>query len=195
MNWHGKHAAFNYFIQYTFIRFSTMARNVEIKASVPDITDLMEKAAGLAGADPSVIHQDDTFFGCDRGRMKLRTFPQGHGELIFYRRANAEGPKTSFYDITPTHDADRLRNTLSLAYGQVGRVIKKRTLYLVGRTRIHIDQVQGLGNFMELEVVLHDGEDESAGTKEAHELMTALGVQNSSLIDRAYVDLLNECQT
>jgi adenylate cyclase class IV len=169
-----------------------LARNVEIKASVLDIIDLVERAAILATAGPTVIHQDDTFFGCDRGRLKLRAFPEGNGELIFYQRANAEGPKASFYDIAPTHEADRLRNMLSLAYGQVGRVIKKRTLYLLGRTRIHIDQVQGLGNFMELEIVLGDGEDESAGTIEAYELMSALGVQRSSLIDRAYVDLLNE---
>lgn len=172
-----------------------MARNVEIKASVPDAADLMQRAARVATSGPTLIHQDDTFFGCDKGRMKLRAFPDGHGELIFYQRANADGPKTSFYDIAPTHDADRLRSTLSQAYGQVGRVIKRRTLYLLGRTRIHIDQVQGLGDFMELEVVLQDGESESAGIQEAHELMDILGIQSAWLIDRAYVDLLNERQT
>jgi predicted adenylyl cyclase CyaB len=169
-----------------------MARNVEIKAKVSDIADLMERSKHLATSGPTVIHQDDTFFGCASGRMKLRAFQDGNGQLIFYRRENAEGPKTSFYDVAPTHDADRLRGTLSHAYGQVGRVIKERTLYLVGRTRIHIDRVQELGDFMELEVVLHDEEDASSGIKEAHELITALGISKDSLIDCAYVDLLNE---
>lgn len=169
-----------------------MARNVEIKAKVSDIADLMERSKHLATAGPTVIHQDDTFFGCANGRMKLRAFPEGNGQLIFYRRENAKGPMTSFYDLAPTHDADRLRGTLSLAYGQSGRVIKERTLYLVGRTRIHIDRVQGLGDFMELEVILRDGEDEASGIKEAHEVMTSLGISENSLIDCAYVDLLNE---
>jgi predicted adenylyl cyclase CyaB len=169
-----------------------MARNVEIKARVSDIADLIERAKHLATSGPTVIHQDDTFFGCASGRMKLRAFQNGNGELIFYRRENSEGPKTSFYDLTPTHDADRLRTTLSLAYGKVGRVIKERTLYLVGRTRIHIDRVNDLGDFMELEVALHDGEDEAAGIQEAHELIAALGISKDALIDCAYVDLLNE---
>ena len=116
--------------------------------------------------------------------MKLRAFPNGSGELIFYRRANAEGPKTSFYGIAPKHNADLLRNALSLAYGQVGRVLKKRTLYLVGRTRLHIDQVEHLGDFMELEVVLLEGEAKAAGIQEALERMSALGIPESALVDR-----------
>ena len=168
-----------------------MRRNIEIKASVANVADLMERAARLAAAGPTVIHQDDTFFGCSNGRLKLRAFPDGSGELIFYQRANAGGPKTSFYEIAPTHNAGQLRQTLALACGQVGRVLKKRTLFLAGRTRIHIDQVRDLGDFVELEVVLRDGEAEAEGIQEAHDLMAALGIPGAALIDRAYVDLLN----
>lgn len=169
-----------------------MARNIEIKASVANVVDLLTRAASLATSGPTTLYQDDTFFGCENGRMKLRAFPDGSGELIFYKRANAEGPRTSFYEIAPTHNADLLRGTLSLAYGQVGRVFKKRILYWVGRTRVHIDQIDHLGAFVELEVVLDDGEVEVAGIQVAHELMRALGIPTSALIDRAYVDLLNE---
>ncbi len=172
-----------------------MPRNVEIKAFVANVEALIERSARIASASPSVIHQDDTFFACQNGRLKLRAFQNGSGELIFYRREDAEGPKSSFYEVAPTHNADQLRSALSLAYGQVGRVIKKRTLYLVGRTRIHIDEVQSLGNFMELEVVLRDDENAVEGIQEAHELMRLLDIPSNALIDRAYVDLINERRT
>ena len=67
---------------------------------------------------------------------------------------------------------------------------KHRTLYLVGRTRIHLDRVESLGHFLELEVVLAEGESPDAGVKEARALMTALGLADDQLIDGAYVDLL-----
>lgn len=169
-----------------------MPRNIEIKASVSSLAALMAKAVSVATSGPTVIHQDDTFLACDKGRLKLRAFPNGSGELIFYRRENVGGPKTSFYDIALTQNADQLRGTLALAYGVVGRVKKKRTLFLVGRTRVHIDEVQGLGDFMELEVVLDDDETETSGIQEAHELMSVLGIPGSALVDRAYVDLINE---
>jgi predicted adenylyl cyclase CyaB len=85
---------------------------------------------------------------------------------------------------------DAVRDTLSLAYGQAGRVRKTRRLYHVGRTRVHLDRVEGLGDFVELEVVLVDGEPAQGGVAEAHGLMAALGIAASRLIDGAYVDLL-----
>jgi predicted adenylyl cyclase CyaB len=169
-----------------------MARNIEIKASVASVSLLMERASMHATSGPAKISQDDTFFKCDTGRLKLRAFPDGSGELIFYKRENADGPKTSFYEIVPTAVADLLRSILTQAYGQVGRVRKERTVYMVGRTRVHIDQVEGLGSFMELEVVLAEDESEDKGVQEAHELMAKLGIKEDTLIDQAYVDLINQ---
>ena len=167
-----------------------MARNIEIKARIPSVEALAPKAAALATKGPVEIEQDDTFFRCDSGRLKLRTFPNGSGELIFYQRANQHGPKESFYLISQTSSPDTLREALVAAYGQMGRVRKHRTLFLAGRTRIHLDQVEGLGHFLELEVVLADGEPAERGVREAHELMKKLGVQPSQLIEGAYIDLL-----
>ncbi|GKS94706.1 hypothetical protein AVAK2825_09245 [Acidovorax sp. SUPP2825] len=101
-----------------------------------------------------------------------------------------QGPKTAFYVRTPTADPDGLREALTLAHGQAGRVVKERTLYLVGRTRVHLDRVAGLGEFMELEVVLDEAEPEDAGLREAHDLMARLGVAPAQWVDCAYVDLL-----
>jgi predicted adenylyl cyclase CyaB len=138
------------------------------------------------------IAQDDTFFKCPAGRLKLRAFSNSSGELIFYKRSDEQGPKESFYIRTPTAEPDTLRQALTLAYGEVGRVRKQRTLFLVGRTRIHLDKVERLGDFMELEVVLGEGESAEVGVREADDLMNRLGVEPSQLIDRAYVDLLRE---
>lgn len=167
-----------------------MARNIEIKAHLLDLDSVTRKVSDLADQGPFAIAQDDTFFRCEAGRLKLRAFSATEGELIFYRRANQQGPKESFYVRSPTSSPDTLREALTLAHGEVGRVIKARTLYLVGRTRVHLDDVQGLGHFLELEVVLEDGELLEAGVREANQLLDQLGIDVSDLIEGAYVDLL-----
>ena len=171
-----------------------MARNIEIKAWVDDPAALAARVAAIADAGPTAIAQDDTFFRCPTpgDRLKLRAFADGTGQLIFYRRADRAGPKESFYLLSPTASPDTLREALTLAHGQAGRVRKQRTLFLVGRTRVHLDRVDGLGDLMELEVVLGDDEPAEAGVAEAHALMARLGVDPGRLVEGAYVDLLRD---
>lgn len=172
-----------------------MSRNIEIKARIASVEALLRPAAALADRGPIEIAQDDTFFRCESGRLKLRAFSAAEGELIYYRRADRQGLKESFYLRSPTTAPAILRESLTLAYGQVGRVLKQRSLFLVGRTRIHLDRVQQLGDFLELEVVLESDEPAEAGIREARVLMERLGVSPADLIDAAYVDLLNRhCQ-
>jgi predicted adenylyl cyclase CyaB len=153
-----------------------MARNIEIKARIDSVESILPKAAALADKGPIEIVQDDTFFSCKNGRLKLRAFSSAAGELIYYRRPDRAGPKESFYLISPTSAPDVLRESLSLAYGQVGRVRKHRTLFLVGRTRIHLDRVENLGHFLEVEVVLKDDEAVETGEAIAQDLMGKLGI-------------------
>ncbi len=167
-----------------------MPRNIEIKACIGSIEVLMPKVAAVADQGPIEILQDDTFFVCQAGRLKLRAFSEERGELIFYRRADQQGPKESFYVISPTSSPETLREAFSLAYGQAGRVQKHCTLFMVGRTRVHLDRIVDLGHFLELEVVLGENEPSEVGVLEAHELMARLGVETLQLIDGAYVDLL-----
>ncbi|HEV7837242.1 MAG TPA: class IV adenylate cyclase [Gemmatimonadaceae bacterium] len=167
-----------------------MPRNIEIKARIESVQALAPKAAAIADEGPIEIVQDDTFFRCEAGRLKLRAFSKAAGELVFYRRADQQGPKESFYLRSPTSAPDTLRESLSHAYGQAGRVQKHRTLFLVGRTRVHLDNVKDLGHFLELEVVLDEGEPAETGVHEALRLMAQLGVEPSQLIEGAYVDLL-----
>ncbi len=169
-----------------------MARNVEIKARIASVEALLPRVAALASEGPIEIVQRDTFFRCEAGRLKLRDFLNGSGELIFYRRANRLGPKESFYLRSETSTPEVLRQSLTLAYGEAGSVSKQRTLFLVGRTRVHLDRVLGLGHFLELEVMLGENESSEVGTVEAHELMSKLGIEPHHLLEGAYVELLAE---
>ncbi|RFF31291.1 class IV adenylate cyclase [Wenzhouxiangella sediminis] len=172
-----------------------MARNIEIKARVADPEVMAERAARIADEGPWAIEQDDTFFACRDGRLKLRDFGNGSGELIFYRRPDQAGPGQSEYRITPTEDPDGLRAVLTDALGTTGRVRKRRILYLADRTRIHLDHVEGLGDFLELEVVLADGESSRLGEADAQVLMERLHIADDDLVEVAYVDLLADRPT
>ena len=166
-----------------------MARNIEIKARIESVEALIQKAAAIASEGPVEILQDDTFFRCENGRLKLRILAPNKGEIIFYRRANEHGPKESFYLRSPTSTPEAMRNARSAAYGTIGRVRRHRTLVPVGRTLVHLDRVEYLGHFLELEVVLADDEPSEGGVREAHSLMEKLGIRPSQLIEGAYLDL------
>jgi len=169
-----------------------MSRNVEIKARISSVEALLPRVKTVADQGPFDIRQDDTYFACNTGRLKLRMFSEGEGELIYYRRADQQGPKESFYLRSPTTAPAVLRESLTLAYGRTGHVEKHRTLFLAGRTRIHLDRVSGLGHFLELEVVLEENEPFEVGVREADQLLANLGVERSQLIEGGYVDLLKE---
>ncbi len=165
-------------------------RNVEIKARVADLAAIERRAADLADGGPFDLDQDDTFFVCPNGRLKLRQLARDRGELIHYERPDQGGPKLSRYVIAPTPDPAALREALSRAWGTAGRVRKRRRLYLVGDTRIHLDRVEQLGDFLELEVVLAPAQSVAEGEEEARRIMAALGVADEDLVSGAYVDLL-----
>src|SRR5665213_2523178 len=131
-----------------------MPRNIEIKARIAGVAALRPLAARLADTDPTVIEQDDTFFACPHGRLKLRDQFAGGAELIFYQRADERGPKESFY------------------------------------LRVPVPDPEALGEFLELEVVLREGEAAAEGIAEAGRIMAQLGVTPQQLIQGAYVDHL-----
>jgi predicted adenylyl cyclase CyaB len=168
-----------------------MARNVEIKARVVDLADVRRKASDLATGPSEVLTQTDTFFVVPTGRLKVREFSDGTGELIAYHRDDRFGPKESQYAIVRVADARALCHALSQVLPVRGRVVKRRELFLVGRTRVHLDQVEQLGSFVELEVVLLDGEPVESGEREARTLMSRLGISDQLLLPEAYIDLLS----
>lgn len=169
-----------------------MARNVEIKAGIESVEQLLPRVVSLADSGPTYIVQDDTFFGCPKGRLKLRKLSETQGELIFYERADCAEPKESFYVVAPTHSPNALREALALSYGVVGQVRKTRTLFMLGRTRIHLDRVEGLGDFLELEVILQENEGLEKGIVTAQAVLNKLAVSSQQLVPGAYIDLLTK---
>jgi predicted adenylyl cyclase CyaB len=167
-----------------------MATNIEIKARVDDFENLKTRAESLSDQPLKIIPQEDTFFNIEKGRLKLRVQAPGQGCLIFYERSDQEGPKRSDYHLAETHDPEGLKTTLALALGIRGVVRKTRYLYMVGQTRIHLDEVEGLGHFMELEVVMRKGQSDAEGQAIAEDLMRRLRVREDALIEGAYMDLL-----
>jgi predicted adenylyl cyclase CyaB len=167
-----------------------MASNVEIKARVSDWDRVCARAEALAGPAVEILEQEDTFFEAPHGRLKLRQLRPDHGELILYHRADQAGPKVSSYLLSVTPDPMGLRAVLGEALGVRGVVRKRRILHRYGRTRIHLDEVEGLGRFLELEVMLRPDEPSTAGSAEAEELMRELGVARAELISGAYLDLM-----
>ncbi len=166
-----------------------MPANIEIKARVNDRLRFHRTAKDLSSSQ-ATIQQEDTFFRCPYGRLKLRSFPDGTGELIHYDRPDGAGPKVSRYSISRTDEPDSLRDTLSRALGIVGIVRKIRHLFVVGQTRVHLDEVEGLGTFAELEVVMQPGQTWEKGKSIAADLMKKLNICEADLIDGAYIDLL-----
>ncbi|KAG9331405.1 hypothetical protein JZ751_019295 [Albula glossodonta] len=167
-----------------------MPSNVEIKAAVRNLQLLTQRAKELSKSTGTLIRQHDTFFNVQKGRLKLRNLMDGTGQLIFYERPDVDGPKLSNYSISLTSDPDGLTRVLSDALGVKGSVKKERSLYLVGQTRVHVDTVEGLGHFMELEVVMQEGQTAEEGEAIAQQLMEDLGVKKEDLIVGAYMDLL-----
>lgn len=169
-----------------------MPRNVEIKARVAQPSRLFDDVLEIADRGPTVFAQDDTYFACPSGRLKLRMFSETAGQVIFYRHDDLGAPKLSEYVVASTCEPDALRAVLTLAYGAVGRVRKTRTLCFVGETRIHLDDVEGLGHFVELEVVLAPGQTVEQGEAIAEDLMRRLSIAPATLVRKAYVDLISD---
>jgi len=167
-----------------------MPSNVEIKAAIKNHDTALAVAARLSDSGPEIIYQEDIFFRCEGARLKLRVFDRDRGELIRYQREDVAEARCSRYSIARTSDPHALLEILTDTLGRLGTVKKTRTLYRVSQTRIHIDQVEGLGDFLELEVVLRPGQSEAEGKEIATELLREFGIHQKELVAEAYIDLL-----
>lgn len=167
-----------------------MSRNVEIKAAVSDLSSLRLKLRSLTPTPSAICFHKDIFFAVHQGRLKLREFSGGSGEIIFYERPDRAGAKVSSYDRCECGDPKAVSAVLGRALGVRGVVEKRRELFEIGRSRIHLDEVHGLGSFLEIEVVLDDSDSTVEGERIANELLMALGIPESALAAYAYIDML-----
>ncbi len=166
-----------------------ISKNIEIKAKIHDYNVIKGLVEDICPTPIETEQQEDTFFNTPKGRLKLRE-GDGKSALIYYDRPNSLEPSQSDIAISFTENPDTLKSVLSKSLGIRGVVNKQRILYKFGQTRIHLDDVKGLGKFIELEVVLKSDQTLKDGETIAYDLMDEFGIKKSDLVDVAYIDLI-----
>jgi adenylate cyclase class IV len=178
-----------------------MKRNCEIKARLRvDYETFFNTASKLSTvrAMPYAesLVQSDVFYGASLCRLKTREIKNGPFQLISYGRADNTDAKLSTYCIVeyPRSVIEDTHKVLTMALGRIGKVDKHRVVFLVGQTRVHLDDVTvndkvKLGRFVELEVVLNDNQTVEEGNKIAQDLMEQLGVKKEDYVQGSYLDL------
>jgi homotetrameric cytidine deaminase len=167
-------------------------RNVELKAIDPDPDATLERALAAGARDQGVLVQRDTYFGAPRGRLKLREEEPGEAHLIAYERADEAAARTSAYRVAPVAAPRELRAALEAALGVTQVVDKRRRLLLWESVRIHLDDVDGLGRFVELEAVAGGESDLGREHEQVRMLSEILGIGAGSIQTGSYADALAE---
>jgi cytidine deaminase len=162
--------------------------NVELKARIADPDATIARCLALGAEDHGTLVQRDTYYGAAHGRLKLREHPTRGGELIAYRRADATEPEQSRYLLAPVDATDLLNGALDAALGTTVVVSKRRRLFIWENVRIHVDDVEGLGTFVELEALV-DG-DLDAAREQVARLRSGLAIDDDALVAVGYADLL-----
>ena len=173
-----------------------MNRNVEIKVQLSDFNKTFNHLKDLCKnqkiREVSTIYQIDTFFNSDNGRLKIRQFNDNQGEVIWYNREDTIYAKLSEYIKIELGEKSlkNFKEVLSRSNGVTTEIINERILFMCGQTRIHFDNVEDLGYYLELEVVLSNEQSVEYGKSIANEILLLLELEKDPLIDCAYVDLL-----
>jgi homotetrameric cytidine deaminase len=166
------------------------ARNLELKAHDPDPARTLERALAAGAEDRGLLRQRDTYFHVGQGRLKLREEDPGGATLIAYERPDAATERVSSYRLVPVAEAEPLRDALAASAGVDVVVIKRRHLLMWGTVRIHLDEVRGLGSFLELEAVAEPGSDLRRERAQVAELRTVLEIRDDALREGSYADAL-----
>jgi adenylate cyclase class 2 len=164
--------------------------NVELKARCQDLGRLRETCISLGAEGQEPDRQLDTYFKVPHGRLKFRESLLSGAELIFYIRADVVGARESHYETCPVEAADGMKAVLEKALGVRAVVVKRREVFVIGAVRIHLDKVQDLGTFVELEGIVDDPAELTEVADEVQRLGQALGVEDRSLIKESYADLI-----
>jgi predicted adenylyl cyclase CyaB len=171
------------------------ARNLELKARCPCLVRARTAIERLEVSIASVEFQTDTYFHVPRGRLKLREINDQSACLIWYDRPNLDQVRSSSYYLIPVPDATRMKAMLTTAFGVRVEVRKRREIYLWHNVRIHLDDVAGLGTFLEFEAVLESTADEAASQGRLDRLMQLLELSPVDSLAPSYGDLLQESRS
>ena len=174
-------------------------RNIELKARDPDPARTLDRALAIGAEDIGEIRQRDTYFAGARDRLKLREQetdgPPLFDELIEYSRADSTEARTSTYRRVPVADAAPLREALDSAYGADVTVTKRRRLLLWEGVRIHLDEVDGLGSYLEIEALADSESDLTEEREKVERLRHELGIEEADLVATSYADLVRYVST
>ena len=167
-------------------------RNLEIKTNVASLAAVRRRLRALEGATrPALLRQTDWYFRVPNGRLKLRQSGSSRaGELIAYFRADKTAARTSEFQRLPTTDAAGTRRLFERMLGAKGCVRKRREVWLYRNARVHLDTVEGLGQFIEIEVVVTSGMTQARALMK--ELREALGINRQHLLARSYGEMRGE---
>src|SRR5215213_1650988 len=153
------------------------SRNVELKARDADPARTLERALAAGAREHGILHQRDTYFAVRHGRLKLREEEPGGATLIAYERPDTAAERVSDYRLVPVPDPAALRAALEATDGILAVVAKARRLLLwEDSVRIHLDAVEGLGSFLELEAVAAPGSDLAREHDQVARLRDALAI-------------------
>lgn len=165
--------------------------NVEIKARDPDPETTAARCRALGALDEGVLEQRDTYFAGRRGRLKLREETSAGAELIAYRRPDTTEPEESAFIRAAVGDPGTLAEALDAALGATVVVVKRRRLFVWEHVRIHLDDVDGLGTFIELEALVGPGfNDREEAARKVARLRAELEIADDALVAVGYSDLL-----
>jgi predicted adenylyl cyclase CyaB len=165
--------------------------NLEIKARCGDLAAARAVALRLGAQPASDEEQQDTYFATARGRLKLRETSSGRAELIPYLRPDRPGVRRSDYRVLDVPDGEGVRALLSEILGVVRTVRKRREVLLWRNVRIHLDRVEGLGSFVELEAVFDGSPGAEAEQRVAVDrLLAELGIAPDACLAGSYESLL-----
>ena len=164
-------------------------RNLEAKFRVDDPSLARRRAEAVGFSMRATLDQRDTFFGVAHGKLKLREEAEG-AALIRYGRVRAGALEVSEYEIVPVADPGPLRAMLAAALGVLAEVRKQRTLLLRRNLRLHLDRIDGLGSFGEIEAVIAPGETPALYRAELAELLATLEIGPDNLIRKSYFELM-----
>lgn len=165
-------------------------RNIELKARLSDFEKARSLAQSIATKRLGVQQQTDTYFRCTHGRLKLRQIDHTPAQLVWYARPDDEGPKASDYRLVPVTNPETLKAALADAYGIWCVVRKRREVYLWHNVRIHLDEVDDLGTFLEFEAVLGPEVDDQKGHAQLTDLQQRFAIKSTDLLAFSYSDLL-----
>ena len=167
-----------------------MPTNIEIKASCTNRTNIENLLAKGKADFKGIDHQIDTYFNVPNGRLKLR---EGNIEnhLIHYHRADQKGPKQSLVTLFKTEPDSSLKHLLSDALGIKTVVDKRRAIYFIDNVKFHLDEVKGIGQFVEIEAIDTDGSISVAQLQEQCEYYIRLfDIQPEDLLTTSYSDMM-----